>query len=261
MYKPPKVKSGGALYGTAKVLTQRDPNGKVMAVRAVMLDDEGNKTTDVYDFKAGNFPEYAQAGTFKVSIYKDTLQSLSPVEGQYVGKLLKFSAQKDKPPAPKVFQGKNWDYEYFTVMLVVTRGAQKGMVISYNLRYNFEAAVDDKTQKPILDKDGDQVVGYGHLKSKYTPILEEFCDITGVWQFGSMKYKDNILSSLEKRALRAGKEFNIVMRDGWVDKLFPLMETVEKEANSDNDGNFDPDPDDLNFTPEAEDLDWEQVTE
>ena len=106
------------------------------------------------------------------------------------------------------------------------------MEIPYRIHYHF-GNVDGYT-------------GYTHNQSKYTPILERFCSVSGVWDKGAITYTDNLLPVLEKRILRADKEFRVEMVDGWVDRLFPNSNVVT-EPDPDTDEIADPDEEELPF--------------
>jgi hypothetical protein len=232
-YQPPKIKSGGGTTGTATI--QMSSDGKKVRVTL----DDGEK---IYVLAKSDCPEYVQKGNFVVRMSTDgkKMQGCFPANGQFHCKVSKFVAMKDKAPAPKTFNGKDWSYEFFTVLLVITEGACKGMEIPYNLRYHFG--------------DVDGYTGYTHTQSKYTPLLERFCSVTGVWNKGAITYTDNVLPVLEKRILRAANEFRVEMVDGWVDRLFPNS-TVKSEPDPDADEIADPDESEL---PWSDDEDKEE---
>ena len=216
-YKPPKVKSSSGLIGVAEVkLHETKP---LVRVEFVDGDNEGK----AFVIKKDKCPAYVQSGKWmtRLSSKGDEMYSISPITGRFLGKVLKFSAQQSKDPAPytttiTTADKKTYSFEVFNVILEVTQGKCKGMPISYRLNYNFAEA--------------DGIVGIGHLKSKYTRHLERFLDVSGAWDKGEMKYMDNVLPAFEKRILRADKEFDIQMVDGWVDALYPLGDDEETEA-------------------------------
>jgi hypothetical protein len=91
------------------------------------------------------------------------------------------------------------------------------------LRYHFSEATEDEKS----------VVAYSHPKSKYTPMLIEFCDVTGVWERGVMPYKDNVLPLIEKRVMHEDKEFQFLMKGGWVDSFIPIDSPESEELPDD----------------------------
>lgn len=253
-YQPKRVANGGTLSGTAKV--QIAKSGKKVRVE---FEPAVQGAEDFYVLDKSNCPEYVMTGEYMVSLDSkgEKMYSMRPVEGLYVGKVQKFVSEKDKPPTPKTVnvapkQGNPYSFEAFTVLLEVTRGTEKGMVIPYNLRYHFS-----KTKEDVKGNE-EITVAYGHLKSKYTGVLEEFMDTTGAWEQGPMKYSDNVLPMIEKRILRQAKEFNILLKGGWVDKVFPLQKEIVKETIAEEEPiaeNFE------DVASEAEELPWEEVTE
>lgn len=254
-YKPKKVKSGGGLVGVANVelgVSKGKPTAKVTFVGG---DNEGKSFFIAKD----KCPPYIQAGRWmtRLSAKGDEILSISPINGRFRGKVLKFSAQKGKDPAPYTVtvttsDKKTYSFEVFNVVLEITQGKCKGMPIFYRLNYNF-AEADDGT------------VGIGHLKSKYTRHLERFLELSGAWDRGEMKYVDNVLPNFEKRILRANKEFYIQLVDGWVDALYPLDDDedddeVEEASKTNAYGHpeIEPDPDEIEDVFDSNDLSWEE---
>lgn len=180
-----------------------------------------------YVLKRSECPEYLNPGEWFVLLTGDKSRMVNarPINGQFVGKVSKFATSgENNPPTPRTFKGDSWEYQYFVVLIEITQGDCAGAVIPYSLRYHFVETMDD---------DGKNIAGIGHTKSKYTPPLEEFLELSGIVDFGAIPYEDNILPKLEKRALRANREFNLLLKGGWIDKLFPLSgvrtETLEQE--------------------------------
>jgi len=245
-YKPPKVKSSSGLIGVAQVelgVSKGKPAAKVTFVDG---DNEGKSFFIAKD----KCPAYVQAGKWmaRLSSKGDEMYSISPINGRFRGKTLKFSAEKGKEPVPYTTtitssDGKTYSFDVFGVVLVVTQGKCKGMPISYRLNYNF-AEADDGT------------VGIGHLKSKYTRHLERFLDVSGAWERGEMKYVDNVLPNFEKRILREDKEFYIQMVDGWVDALYPLGDDEETNSERVYEPDVEPDPNE-SLDPDA--LPWDDA--
>jgi len=167
------------------------------------------------------FPKGAKPGKWFVTLDGDNkkVYSIRPVNGLFIGKANKFVAREGEAPIPQTHVGADWSYQYFTVLLEITQGENKGIIVPCMLRYHFAEAQEDNKS----------VVAFSHPKSKYTPMLIEFCDCAGVWDRGVMAYKDNVLPMIEKRVLNAAKEFQFVMKGGWVDSFIPL-DQPESEA-------------------------------
>ncbi len=230
-YKPQKIQTGGFLTGIASVQLHKD--GK--RVRVQMLDDEDK--TFIIDRK--ECPEYIMTGEFVVTLSSkgDHIYSMRPVDGLFLMRTQKFVSDGEQPPAPKTInvkpdKGNAYSFEAFTVLLEIVSGKENGMVVPYNLRYHFVPAEEEVTIKG--KKQIAQVVALGHLKSKYTAALEEYLDVTHAWDRGPIPYQDNILPSLEKRILRENVTFNVLMKSGWVDKVFPKQGDVQAEKLPDS---------------------------
>lgn len=241
-YRPPKV-SGNFEYGEkgkAKVRIQ----GKAVLVR---FEESGNvhkfkRTRDLAKLKPGVW--YIQLNGDETEIY-----AFRPFTGVCLTKVSSFVAKEGEEPRPKIKEyktkeGREYTITSFTVLLEVLEPEQyRGLNIPFMLRYNFREAEDN----------GKSVVGLPD-KGRHSKLLEEFCDLTGVWKFGPMEYKDNVLPDVEKRILKADQAFNIVLKDGWVDTIYEADEpTDESEWEENAEVEPVPDPDD-----EEEDLSWDE---
>ena len=222
-YKP-KVIQGQFARGNSGIATVKMSGDKT---KVKIIFDEDNK-----ELVTTEFPRELKAGKWYITLDSNNKKVFGyrPVNGLFVGKVNKFVARNDEPPIPKTHigtkgtDGKNWSYQYFTVLLEITQGDNKGLIVPCVLRYHFTEAEEDEKS----------VVAYAHIKSKYTTMLMEFCDVSGVWDRGAMPYKDNILPYMEKRVLHADKEFQFVMKGGWVDSFIPLDQPVSEEMPDEN---------------------------
>lgn len=176
-----------------------------------------------------DFPEGMKAGTWFITMNSEDTKVFSyrPVSGVFTGKVQKFVAREGQDPAPQTHIGKDWSYQYFTVLLEINKGENKGIVVPCMLRYHFAEAEEDEKK----------VVAFSQPRSKYTPILTEFCDVTGVWEHGPMLFKDNLLPMMQKRILNANKEFQFIMKKGYVDGFIPLNQPVSEDLPEDEGGN------------------------
>lgn len=204
-YKP-KVVQSGYKRGDSGIATVRVAGDKS---KVKVTFDEGNK-----EVICTEFPEGLRAGKWYITLDGDNKKVFGyrPVNGLFVGKVNKFVARNDEVPTPQTHIGKDWSYQYFTVLLEITQGDNEGLFIPCMLRYHFSEAQEDEKS----------VVAYSHIKSKYTPMLMEFCEVSGVWNKGMMPYKDNILPLIEKRVMHEGKQFQFVIKNGWVDSFIPI---------------------------------------
>jgi len=223
-YKPP-ISEGefGGEKGLAKV---RVGKAKGKRVAEIVFKESGEK----YLFKGNYVPENLSNGLWNVRLNNDDTEIYSyfPWKGHYKAKVKEFtpgSGDEDAPaPKEKTFTikkgknaGKEFTTEQFTVLLEIVEPEElEGIVVPYTLAYNF--------------KEVDGEVGFPSSKGR-TKQLIDFCDITGVWDKGPLKFKDNILPDMQKRILRADKSFNIVINDGWIESVFSAFEAEEDDLD------------------------------
>lgn len=230
-YKPPVQKSAGrGPKGKAKVEVKNDKvrvhlqeigkDGEIISHEPFVLDKE-------------NCPESVRPGIWFVGMSEDMtkMYQIHPYSGMFEGHVKGFSAAKDKTPSPKVIPGKFGDYAVFYTLIEIDSPEANGMVLSYQLPYNFiemEQEVKSEVKK---------VVGFSHPKSAFTVNLIEFLDTVGAWERGPMAYSDNILPKLEKRILEQAKHFKFVVKNGYIDTIYDASELPEsEEVSSKTDG-------------------------
>ncbi|OGH07430.1 MAG: hypothetical protein A2W22_03105 [Candidatus Levybacteria bacterium RBG_16_35_11] len=218
-YKPQRIKSDFAGSPVIAKVRLNESKTKVQVVTKG-TDESPSKT---FVLAKEDCPEHVTGGEFIVQLTKekDKMLNMHPVNGMFWGKVSGFPASKDKPPTIRRSTGE-FPYDYFLVLVEISQGEYKGMSIPYALRYHFTEATETINGKE------ESVVAIGHLKSKYTPPLEDFCEATGIWTRGAIRYSDNILTTLQKRILREAREFQFVLKDGWVNTVF-VPETEEKD--------------------------------
>lgn len=247
-YRPPVKKSTfDGPSGLAKVALN---SNKTKAKILFPATDETEEKEYVIFVK--NCPEdvqgYIRSGEFivKMDQEKTKLYSMSPANGMFEGKVSKFSARKDQPPAPMTKVGPDWSYLYFVVMVGITKGECQGMQIPLFLRYNF------CEEEQEIKGEMRSVVGYSKNldKSKHTALLDEFLTITGVWNYGPIPYSDNILPKIEQRVMRAAKSFNFIVKKGYIDTLYEQSSLPEQTKL----------PDEPEFT-EGADFDGEDLVD
>ena len=215
-YKPKTLKSDYVRgpSGVAKIALSPDKK------KAKVVFKEDDKTVIVSEF-----PKETKPGNWFVSLDKDEkkIVGIRPSSGVFTATVQKFTAKEGEQPAPQTKIGPDWNYQFFIVLLELVTPEVKGMIVPVMLRYHFGEAMEDEKS----------VVAFSHPKSKYTPLLAEFCDVTGVWTRGAMAYKDNVLPMLEKRILREDKKFQVVMKNGYADSFLELDAPVEEELPTD----------------------------
>lgn len=258
-YKPGMTKSKKGPRGIGKVQVNK-AKGKV---RVTLVDDDNKK--EIYDLDMENCPTYVQPGEFKISLNSDhnIMYGLHPANGMVKVKVNKFLSEEDKPPAPRtedVPKTKDYNaysYEYFTVLLEIAQKKFKGMIIPLRLRYHFRGALEEVKGKEK------EVVWYDKGGSKYTPLLVDFCEATGVFDKGPMPWKANILPMMEKRVASLNQSFSIVLKDGWVNTIFTGMDTEPDEEELDEEvveetDDFDEESEPDEETLDEENLDWKE---
>jgi hypothetical protein len=241
----PQRKMVSSSYGpSGKAMITIHPDGK--RVRVQLKSDDGNVTE--YAIKRDQCPEALMNGVFFVQLseQKNKIMGVRPWDGVFAVHTDKFAAKEGQPPIPK--HNEKFNYYYFTVMLEITDGAEKGMQIPLTLRYWFDGAdemINGSMKKALCLE--------FHPKSKYMPHLVDYLDVAGVWESGPMPYKDNVLPMLEKRALAAGKHFNVVMKAGYVQSILGTNKSnTEFSSNQENDWNGDDAPLPSSFAPDVE---------
>jgi len=245
-YRPPKV-SGAFERGESGKAKVRFKKVKGKTLVLVRFDETGN----VYKFRRTRDLAKLRPGVWYIQLNSDETEvyGFRPFSGNFKGKVESFVAREGEEPRPKIKEYKNKDgHEYsitsFTVILEITAEEKyAGITLPLILRYNFREA----------EHDGKSVVGLPD-RGRHSKFLEEFCDLTGVWKFGPMRYSDNVLPEVEKRVLKAGQEFMFIMKDGWVDTLYEADEPLDESDWDEEDDTAAEEPD----SQEDEDLEWDE---
>lgn len=145
------------------------------------------------------------------------IYTISPLAGMYQVRFAEFSHREGEAPVPEWYdKGKYEPYHRFTALLEVVGGdeAAVGMTKPYLLRYYFGE-----------DQDGNAEYTNWGASAKYAPQLDEFLTTFGCWDYGSMKFSDNLLPEIQKRLLQANKKATIIVnRDGWIDNVVEIHE-------------------------------------
>ena len=225
-YVPKRVSIGGSRGPSGSSKVQVHPDGKRVRILMTEKDKNGNEQENEYRLLMADQDKeirpMIQNGTWFVSLDGNAkkIYGIRPLRGVFKVKCDKFAAEKDKEPAPKVNNTWEIPFSEFTVLLEIVEGAEKGMIIPMKLRYWFEETIEDNKS----------VVAYEfHPKSRYMPILTDFCDAFGVWEYGPMPYSDNILPFMEKRVKRANKIVQITVKNGWVDSILGAEDMPDTE--------------------------------
>ena len=210
-YKPPVVKEAGG----------RGDNG----IAAVSWSDTKCKIAfeeldTVYKVLREDLPEYAQEWSLDSAFVtmdgkNENVFSIRPVSGVFTVRTTGFSRQGDvdEPPAPQQRTGKFGTYYTFNALLEIVKGKFQGSIYPYYLYYKFA--------------DFDGVVGIKGEGASSIKLMD-YLDVAGAWDEGELEYDDNILPVLEKRIKKAKKQFQIVVKKGYVESV------LEVEVESDD---------------------------
>jgi hypothetical protein len=212
-YKPPVVKESGG----------KGDNG----VASIQWSDTKCKIAfeeldTVYKVLREDLPEYAQEWSLDNAFVtmdgnNENVFSIRPVSGVFTVRTNGFSRQgdADEPPAPQQRTGKFGIYYTFNALLEIVKGKFSGAIYPFYLYYKFA--------------DFDGVVGIKGEGASSIKLMD-YLDVAGAWDDGEMEYDDNILPALEKRIKKAKKQFQIVVKKGYVESVLEVeVETDEEE--------------------------------
>lgn len=215
MYKPPVAKGSWGTNGQVKIA--KVENGKVYFYFREQTKEGLLESVKMNPIKEEDCFPVAKLGIWAatLSTNKDKLFSVRPLSGMFDGRFKEFSAPKDEPPAPKMSGGKpEWQHLIFNPLFVLTSPDVAGMIVKYQwgLDYAFVDFVNDT---------GDHIVGYGKQLDKSTHMqkVDEFMTLTGIWDHGALRWKDNILPDMQKRAIEANKSLRIIVKGSYIETL------------------------------------------
>jgi hypothetical protein len=204
-YKPPVVKESGG-KGDSGVASIQWSDTKCK------ISFEELETS--YKVLREELPEYAQEWSLDNAFVtmagdNESVFSIRPVSGVFTVRTNGFSRQgdADEPPAPQQRTGKYGTYYTFNALLEIIKGKFSGAIYPFYLYYKFA--------------DFDGVVGIkgeGDSSKK----LMDYLDCAGAWDDGEMEYDDNILPALEKRIKKAKRQFQIVVKNGYVESVLDV---------------------------------------
>lgn len=221
-YRPPVV-TRNTLKGKAKVQA-----GKIKGKDVLGVTFEDN--TDVtYTILRNDAPKYATAGIFYVRLSQDKtkIDSMSPLNGSFHVKTDTFPAKEGEKPAPYVVTNLKYktSSEKFNVVLEVLGPKYAGMSILMILPYYwFDVAKEEvpgKGLKDVLALVEPRKASPGHRS------LKNYLDVSGAWAGGPIPFSDNVLPALQQRILRAAKEFDVVLENGFVNTI--ILEDAEED--------------------------------
>lgn len=208
-------------HGEAKV---RVGSGKAQ----IIFKEDGS----TFVFPKSELPESTKPGLFYVSLNGEgEFLSMRPMNAIVKAKFSHFAANEGDVPQPNEYpggtakrrDGTTFSYDAYRAMIAIldiTDKEYKGMTIPVFLRYPF---VDD---------------GEGHIAikggGKNIELLESFLEVTGILDM-DIPYSENVLPKLQKAMLKAGQEFQVMLKGGNADSFMELPEQDDDEDLEDKD--------------------------
>lgn len=265
-YKPP-VKKASVIRGRAEFKLTKD--GKV-AQFTLNYKDGKNQESMVRRISVGDLPDTIQAGLkagiknlwITVNAEGDKVFSGYPLNGIVTAKFGGIPHREGEVPSYKTNIGKFGEFRSWVALHEVTEGPFEGEKITHFLPYNFDGVTVDGERVTAYSKDLE--------KSKPTAELHRVMEVTGVWEKGSIKWKDtdgdlyNILPKLEARALeqaKAGAKYQLVLEDGNIVNIIPLSSGLFDDVAEDDGDEFEDSADEFEDDPEPETLKPDAVAE
>lgn len=178
---------------------------------------------------------------------KDAIEKIGPSEGHVLAKVTDFSRpDEDSDPEPidatyidkKTHEESH--YQKFTAFFTVQSGKYKGCVIPHFLRYKFA-------------DDGDGYAMWNGNPSApnavHLPRLEEFCIKVGCVEEPIEWPEDgNILPELLRRALKADRTVELIIKDGYINTI---LSKEYEDADEDDVDDVSEDDDEEEVTPKS----------
>lgn len=221
-YRPNVKKFEPAPYGTARI--KKGKKGQLI----VWYSDENEGDFAGKKYAATEWPDWVKPKSLegkewkvKLNPKKQVIYTITPINGMFTGKCVGFSSQEGQEPVPQ-FQEDQWGgYQYFYPLIEITSGDESciGCVLPY--LWTDGLSEYGKRLRYLFDSDDEGLVEYPPFgdRSVHIPKLIEFLDVIGVWEKGPLKFSDNILPKLQKRVLKANKEFQFVLKNGFFSTL------------------------------------------
>lgn len=229
-YKPPVSKGSWGTNGQVKVA--KIENGKVYFYFREQTKEGLLEPVKMTPIKVEDCLPVAMVGVWAatLSTNKDKLFNLRPIQGVYPAKFVEFSAPKDEQPSPKMSGGKlEWQHLVFSPLFVLTREDVKGMIVRYQYGLDYAFTMFNA-------EDGTQIAGYAKRldRSPHMQAVDEFMQLTGIWDRGAMKWQENLLPVMQRRALDADKSVMVYLDDGYIKNLIPDASGAFDEEEPEN---------------------------
>jgi len=230
-YLPPRNKSefevGERVNGKFRPVKIKEEKG----IKVLWKTDDGetkSETVKLSDCAEGVQEDIMQVikqkyeGEFQISFSPDksAIVNFHPANGQFRVKVKNFPSPEGEDPKPKVYTGKFGDMIKFnSVLEIVSPLEVLGLTLPMQLFY-------EKFVPIFTEERGKKETGFSSApgNSKHCDMLSDFCDATGLWEFGAIEWSENILPELESRILRLEREFNVVLNGGWVEHIYEIAD-------------------------------------
>lgn len=237
-YRPPRQKSeferGDRVIGKFRPVKIEGEKG----VKVLWRTDEGEvrqkavKLSNVFEDTRKDIIQVVKndyEGEFVITFNVDgsSVVNFHPSNGQFKVKVSEFISAEDEPPKPKVYTGKYGDMVKFNVLLELTEPeALEGIEFVHQMFYEKFVSIENP-------ETGETETGFSSPpgKSKHCDMLADFCDATGVWEFGAIPWSDNILPELERRIMRLEREFMVILNGGWVEHIYEIADYDADETD------------------------------
>ncbi len=237
-YLPPRQKSefdvGERVVGKFRAVTikgqkgikvlWRGEEGETRSETILLSDCKEDVQTDIMRVIKSKYD-----GELQISLSSDntSVVNFHPANGQFRVRVLAFPAKEGENPKPKVYTGGKFGdmIKFNTVLEIISPEEIKE--ITFPMQLFYEKFV------PMIIEGNEQIVGFSSPpgNSKHCDMLSDFCDATGMWEFGAIEWSENILPELERRILRLEREFNVVLNGGWVEHIYEIADYEDENGS------------------------------
>lgn len=157
---------------------------------------------------------------------EDEVLSIRPANAICKAKFRAFAAKEGEVPAPRQHpggtgtkkDGSKYNYEPYLAFSAILDllGDHAGQDIAVYLRYLF-----------INDGDGGTAIKGG---GRNADVLESFLAVTGLMD-DEIKFRDNLLPSMQKKILQKNRTFQVMIKAGYVDSFLEDIEADDEDVD------------------------------
>lgn len=237
-YKP-TYKTSEVFSGIAKISPVNKEGKKYYRVMFTQGKGEEAKTSELY-IKLEDAPEYlfnhktkkmtTNEWRVKLSSNKSKILSAVPSDAIVTAQFHDIAHRENEEPVAFkqtiTHKGGSFDVFKFTWLWKVCEGEFEGVEVAHYLNYNFS---------PVTDDQGHEITEYSSspVKSPYTAELDNVLTSSGVWEFGPMRWVENLLPIIRKRAIRAREEKDVkvllTLSNGYIIAVKPVATGWDEE--------------------------------